>query len=218
MSERDKLQKIDRFLSLWTNYCQFWHFLSLWTISYQFSVVYHVLIRTCFCQFVRCFLVVESWMVFIKQSMLSHSESFFKILCTNSFPDLFCADFHLCTVSNPYLNIWRPLHWHASLGHLYREPATYSKLFLRTLVHQSAHTCQELRCNCIEKLGSIWNPRLLLQYQNSSSSFKKPRNWSTAFAAIDIKQEYGGKCSIRFMFSKPHDCQIKTARVNKANR
>ena len=32
--------------------------LSLWTIFYQCFVIYHVLIRTCLCQFDHCFLVV----------------------------------------------------------------------------------------------------------------------------------------------------------------
>ena len=61
-SKRDKLHKIDRFLSLWTNYSQFGHFPSTFCHFGQFSinffVVYHVLIQTCFCQFDHCFLVV----------------------------------------------------------------------------------------------------------------------------------------------------------------
>ena len=32
--------------------------LSLWTIFYQYFVIYHVLIQTCLCQFGHCFLVV----------------------------------------------------------------------------------------------------------------------------------------------------------------
>ena len=37
-SRRDKWQKIDRFLSLWTNYCQFGHFLSTIYHFGQFSI------------------------------------------------------------------------------------------------------------------------------------------------------------------------------------
>ena len=61
-----KLQKIDRKL---TDFCHFGqitvnsdifvNFLSFWTIFYQFFVVYYTLIRTCFCQFDHCFLVVH---------------------------------------------------------------------------------------------------------------------------------------------------------------
>ena len=45
-SRHDKLQQIDTKLSTVTKICQFY-------------VVYHVLIRTCFCQFDHCFLVMR---------------------------------------------------------------------------------------------------------------------------------------------------------------
>ena len=59
-SRCDKWQKIDRFVTLdnTVNSDIIFNFLSLWTIIYQFHVIYYVFIRTCFCQFDHCFLVV----------------------------------------------------------------------------------------------------------------------------------------------------------------
>ena len=62
-SRHDKLQQIDTKLSTvtksWQNKCPNWQYLSKVTKICQFSVVYHVLIRTCFCQFDHCFLVMR---------------------------------------------------------------------------------------------------------------------------------------------------------------
>ena len=58
-SKRDKWQKINRFLNILLSIRTFpVKFLSLWTIFYQFYVIYHVLIQTCLCQYDHCFLVV----------------------------------------------------------------------------------------------------------------------------------------------------------------